>query len=674
MLIFDQLKKNDPQLQLLSAAVLSGLLVLLTGLWWIQIVSGRDYQEHLETQSFRTVRIPAVRGRILDRNGQVLAENRASYNACLYLEELRRPFDAAYSNELVSLRASRNQLLAQEQNKLNGSLAAEVKKRFGISAEERNRLRNLASSEVAKTMAAQISLRLQEPLAWDDANFLRHYSNSLALPYPVLKNLDSNRIARFEEQCNGMPGVDLVAQSTRVYPHGTTAAHVLGYLRRDDSSIEGEDAFFTYRLPDFRGVVGIEGAFDQQLHGRAGAESVLVNSRGFRQTEDVWSPAEPGRTVVLTLDLRIQLAAERALRNRVGQQVRGAVVVMNVTNGDLLAVVSAPAFDPNEFIPQISRVDYDRLTDPATRPQINRATQENYAPGSIFKTVIGLACLEAGLDPKKTISLPGYIRVRGHYVHDLAGPGDFDFRRALVKSSNAYFITNGLIAGAENIVRLGQRLHLGENTGLPTRQDASGMFPTLQQIHSGWSDISTANMCIGQDPVKVTPLQMAVLAAAIANGGKVLRPRLVDRIQPADPNSGEPTEVLPYPRLRDELGVKPRNLEILRQAMLADTEDPEGTAYAAFHEHDRATPALTRLRVCGKTGTAQVMNERNQVVDHNTWFLSFAPYEQPRYAVVVLVESGGSGGGTCAPIGRDIYAAIEKLEGASQTKSLAQIP
>ncbi len=672
MLIFDQLKKNDPQLQILAASVLSGLLVLLTGLWWTQIVSGRDYQAHLETQSFRTVRIPAVRGKILDRNGQVLAENRLGYNACLYLDELRRPFYAAYTNDLARLRAERNRLLAQEGQKLDGRLAPEVKRRFGISTEEKDRLQQSASCEVAEAMAAQISSRLQEPLAWDDTNFLRHYSNSLALPYPVLKNLDTNQVARFEEQCDGMPGVDLEAQSTRFYPHGITAAHVLGYLRRDDSSIEGEDAFFTYRLPDFRGVVGIEGAFDQQLHGRAGAKSVLVNSRGFRQTEDVWSPAEPGRTVVLTLDLRIQAAAERALRSRVGPQVRGAVVVMNVTNGDLLAAVSAPAFDPNEFIPQISRADYDRLTDPVMRPQINRATQENYAPGSIFKTVIGLACLEAGLDPKKTISLPGYIRVHGHYVHDLAGPGDFDFRRALLKSSNAYFITNGLIAGIENIVRLGLRLHLGESTGLPTRQDASGIFPTLQQIHSGWSDITTANICIGQDPVKVTPLQMAVLAAAIANGGKVLRPRLVDRLQPAAPNSGEPTEIFPYPPVRDQLGVKPRNLDILRQAMLADTEDPEGTAYAAFHEHDRTTLALTRLRVCGKTGTAQVMNERNQVIDHNTWFLSFAPYEQPHYAVVVMVESGGSGGGTCAPIGRDIYAAIEKLEGTNPARPLAQ--
>ena len=366
--------------------------------------------------------------------------------------------------------------------------------------------------------------------------------------------------------------------------------------------------------------------------------------------------------MVLTLDLRVQQAAENALVRRIGAAARGAVVVMDVRDGDILALVSAPAFDPNKFIPQISQPDYARLTDPITRPQINRATQENYAPGSIFKTVVGLAALEAGLNPKEPIYSPGHIIIGRRYIHDLAAPGDYDFRRALLKSSNTYFISNGIRAGIENIIRLGQRLHLGERAGLPTRQETAGVFPTPKRIKSNWFDGDTANICIGQGEISVTPLQMAVLTAAIANGGKVLFPRIVDRVEAQDPALGDRPVVFPRSPVRDELGVQPRNLEILREAMLADVEDPEGTGRSA---------AVPGLRVCGKTGTAQVMDERNRIVGHNLWFISFAPYENPRYAVVVMVEGGGSGGGTCAPVAHDIYEVIQKIETAGAAKTLA---
>jgi penicillin-binding protein 2 len=341
-------------------------------------------------------------------------------------------------------------------------------------------------------------------------------------------------------------------------------------------------------------------------------------------------------------------------------------VVMNVTNGDVLAMVSEPSFDPGKFIPQISQQDYDQLADPFLRPQINRATQENYAPGSIFKTIVGLACLEAGLNPKETIYNPGHIYVGRRYISDLAPAGEYDFRRAIARSSNTYFITNGLrYQVIEQVVALGQRLHLGERAGLPTRQEAAGNLPSLHRVRSGWHDGDTANVCIGQGEVAVTPLQMAVVTSALANGGEVLWPRLVQRVESPDPASGPPPEVFPAGLVRDELGVRARNLQILREAMLDETENPEGTGTRVV---------VPGLRICGKTGTAQVMDEQNRRKGDNLWFISFAPYEQPRYAVVVMVEveSGGSGGLTCAPVARDIYAAIQKIEGASGAKILAQ--
>ena len=665
MLIFDQLKKNDPQLRALAVIVLGGLFVLLAGLWWVQVVSERDYQANLENQSFRTVRIPAVRGRILDRNGITLAENRPTYNVGLYLEELRRPFEAAYSEEVARARSELKQQLAVEEKRLHRRLTKEERKHFILTSKEKGRIRQAARYEVASNVVMQVSYRLRQPLSLNPTNFARHYETRLALPCPVLTNLNPVQIALFEEQSSNRMGVDLEVQSTRFYPYNSTAAHVVGHLQRDDSSMEGEEAFFSFRLPDYRGSVGVEFGFDKQLRGTAGAKSVLVNNAGYRQTENVWSPAEAGENVVLTIDLHIQQAAERALQV-FGPATRGAVVVMDVHTGDILAMASSPTLNPNSFLPSLSRAESQRIAE--LHAEKNRATQENYQPGSIFKTVVGLACLEAGLNPNDTIYNPGYIDIGRKRFHDLAPPGTYDFRRALKASSNTYFITNGVrVAGISNIVKLAQRLHLGESTGLPTRQEVKGIFPSLRKVNAQWYDGDTANICIGQGPQAVTPIQMAVLAAAIANGGKVLWPRLVDRIEPSEAAAGTPPIIFPGSRVRNELGMKPGNLKTLREAMLADVEDSDGTGRAA---------AVSGMRIGGKTGTAQVMNERSQIVGHTTWFISFAPYEEPRYAVVVMVEveARGSGGVTCAPIAGKIYSAIRDRErmGTAKTETLAR--
>jgi penicillin-binding protein 2 len=469
----------------------------------------------------------------------------------------------------------------------------------------------------------------------------------------VLTNLNAAQIARFEEQSTSRIGVDLELQSTRNYPFETTAAHILGHLRRDDDSKEGEESFFSFRLPDYRGVIGVEYGFDKELRGTAGAKSVLVN-------ENTWSEAKPGDNVVTTIDLRLQQVAEHALQSVSGSATRGAAVVMEVHTGDILAMASSPTFNPNSFLPSLSPADGQRIAE--QHAEENRATIENYQPGSIFKTVVGLACLEAGLDPNATIDNPGYIDVGRYRVHDLARPGTYDFHRALKMSSNTYFVDKGLhVAGISNIVKLAQRLHLGERTGLPTRQEVPGIFPSLKKVGANWQDGDTANMCIGQGPMAVTPIQMAVLASALANGGKVLWPRLVDRIETADPTVGAPPKSFPATRVRDELGVKASNLQIVRKAMLADVEE-DGTGRAA---------AVPGMSICGKTGTAQVKNEHNETIGETTWFLSFAPYDEPRYAVVVMVEMEarrGSGGGTCGPVAKEIYIAIRDLERSAPGK------
>jgi penicillin-binding protein 2 len=659
MLIFDQLKKDDPHLRMVAIAVLSGLGVLLAGLWWVQVVSARDYQANLETQSFRTVRIPAVRGKILDRNGVALAESRPTYNVSLYLEELHKAFQAAYSVKARRAQAELKQNQKELEKNLHRRLTKAERKQFIFTLKAQTLLRQQARYEVASNVVLQVSQRLRQPLWLNPTNFERHYETRLALPCPILTNLNPVQIARFEEQSTSPIGVDLEIQSMRWYPFETTAAHILGHLRRDDDSKEGEAAFFSFRLPDYRGDVGVECGFDKELRGMAGAKSVLVNNEGYSQTENVWSPAEAGSNVVLTIDLGLQQAAERALQRVFGPDTRGAAVVMDVQSGDILAMASSPTLNPNWYVQGITHAEWQRITD--LHAEKNRATWENYMPGSIFKTVVGMAALEAGLDPEEIIHVEpnpakptkGHIRVGNHTFRDEAEPGDFNFRRALKRSSNGYFITVGLRIGPEAIIRLGQRLHFGEREGLPTRQDAPGQFPNLQRLSSGWTRVTTGNICIGQDPVWVTPLQIAVLSAAIANGGDVLWPRLVDRIEAADTTLGAPPVVLPRGQVRDRLGVSARTIKLMHDAMLGDTEDADGTGKKA---------AVPGIRICAKTGTAQVQDEHNTLIGRTTWFASFAPYEKPHYAVVVMVENGDFGGTTCAPVAHDIYAAILERE------------
>jgi len=670
MFIFDQLKKDDPQLRAIAVLVLGGLGVLLAGLWWVQVVSARDYMANLEAQSFRTVRIPAVRGRILDRNGVALAENQPTYNVSLYLEELDGAFRTAYAEKAARARAGLKQRQKDAESRLNRGLTKEERKQFVFTQKQREALRQAARYEVASNVVNQVSLRLRQPLSLNATNFERHYETRLALPCPVLRDLNPAQIALFEEQSINPMGVDLEVQSTRSYPCGTTAAHVLGFLKRDEDSREGEEAFFSFRLPDYRGILGIEYGYDKELRGTAGAKSVLVNNAGYRQTENIWSPAEPGRDVVLTIDLELQRAAERALQGDSGPTRRGAAVVMDVRTGDILALVSSPTLDPNWYVRGITHQEWDRILE--LEAEKNRATYENYMPGSIFKLVVGLAALEGGWNDEEIINIEpnpaqpnkGHFRAGNHTFKDTAPPGDFNFRRALKLSSNSYFITCGLRIGPERIFRLAQRLHLGERTGLPTRQDGSGSFPGLRRLSTGWTDGNTGNLCIGQDPVWVTPIQIAVLTAAIANGGDVLWPRLVDRIEGSDPTSAPVSMVLPSGRVRDHLGVSARTLRIMHDAMLADTEDSDGTGRNA---------AVPGLRICAKTGTAQVQDERNVKTGLTTWFASFAPYEKPRYAVVVMVEDGISGGTTCAPVARKIYEAIrDGNASAKKPQTLAQ--
>src|SRR6478736_249752 len=666
MLIFDQLKKNDTQLQLLALVLGAGLLVLLGGLWWVQIVNGSQHRETVETQTFRTVRLPAQRGQIFDRNGLALAENRPNYSIDLYLEELSTAFRKEY-------RRLRPRTIVTNDLPFWKSWLGFSAIKTNFPPVKGDSLERIARLRVATEVANQVGGILQAPVTVDPTNFHKHYATARAIPFSLINNLSPQQVARFAEQSPGLAGVDLEINYRRYYPCSNVATHIIGYVRPDDSSADGEDSYFWYRPSDYRGQIGIEGGLDQILRGRAGGKSVQVNSLLYRQNETIWEPTVAGSNVVLTLDFELQQEVETALRKHILGTGRGAVVVMDVRSGDILAMASNPTYNPSQFVQGISRPEYQQIQ--RLTAEKNRATGEHYQAGSVFKTIVALAALETPKarynpneeyrvipNPKKPSA--GIIYVGRQEFRDTVPPGLYNLQRAIAKSSNSYFIALGLRPGVfEHVIELGRRLHLGEPfpTGtLPLRQEANGHFPSATQIRGEWHDGDTASVCIGQGRMDVSPLQVAVMIAALANGGTVLVPRLIDRLEANDPTGLTPPLITPRGQIRDRLGVNPRNMKILHEAMLQETESEEGTGKYVQG---------CGYRVCGKTGTAelQTLREDGTGKKNTVWFGSFAPYESPRFAVVVMVENGVSGGTTCVPVARDVYVALKAFEARSLT-------
>ncbi len=662
-LLFETFRKGDPPLRWISATVLAGLFILGIGLFKVQVLDRERYRNRQEVQSFRTVRVPAMRGRILDREGRVLAGNEPRYRIDLYLDELRPQFGAEYTRLRTALVASRGGPPAEDRNFWR-RLAARFRRqtrRTVVSANDLQWLNRQARFGVVSNLVAGINHRLGTSARVTEEELYRHWLTKRALPYPVLEDLNPQQVALATEQAWSMPGLEIERVPVRSYPHGQLAAHVLGHVRRDDAFDE-EERSFNYRLRDYRGAVGLEKAFDRELRGASGAKSILVNSAGYRHRQGELMLVEPrrGRDLRTTLDLDIQRAAEQAFTAGAADR-RGAVVVMDPRNGDLLAVVSAPAFDPNQWITGVTHEEFALLMDPTLRPMFNRATLGIYPPGSTFKIASAAAFLESGILHPGNLATPmhtdGHYRIGNRVIDDTAPAGDYDFRRAFIRSSNSYFIDHALRLGLRRLLETGAALGFGEATGVDIGEEASGVFPAPGEVEGRWTRSHLADVSIGQQ-IAATPLQVATMVAAVANGGDLPRPRLVRAIDPGPAadgpdgilSAGDATEV--PSRMRRRVPVHPDHLAVIRNAMRDDVASEEGTGRAA---------RVVGMEVCGKTGTAEVKAGR-RLIDKITWFASFAPHDAPRYVVVVMVESGGSGGGTCAPIARRIYERLRDRE------------
>lgn len=534
--------------------------------------------------------IPAPRGQITDRNGAPMAQSRVSYNL-----GLKFPTPLEFT-DTQAVNFARSQILTAE--KLLG-------RKFPVT----------------------------------DETIIQHYKNRGILPLFIAEDLPAEQIAAVSR---GL-GTGLVLQPgyLRHYPLNTLAGHIIGYVGKlaplSVKEIENKDLIF----PDSEGREGLEKVFDGELRGTPGVLNLTLNAEGKRTTERVISDPIPGYNIITTLDLKVQKACEDVLA---ASGRRGAVVVIDPNNGEILGMASRPSFDPNVFIPFVRPEVFKKLNDDPAVPLYPRAFRSAYPPGSTFKTIVGIAALESGeITAKTRIGCPGGLQVGNFYFrnHRSGFSGNLTLAEALAQSCNTWFYQVGLKIGAQPIIEWSHALGLGKRTGIPLAAESAGNIPTddymLKVHHRKILQGDVANMSIGQGDILVTPLQMAQAMSIIAAGGTFHQTRLVKQVQSIDNRV-----VAAYPdRVRAELNIGEENLADLKKGLTMVTSQGTGT---------RAS--VKGIKVAGKTGTAQwgpLSKRRNAA-----WFTGFAPADNPLYAFAAIVEGNPgeslAGGANAAPI------------------------
>ena len=605
--------KTSPWFVLALAAVfIFGELVLAISLFRLQVLNVADFKEEQTIQATRRVRVPGLRGRILDRRGRVLAESRASLGIRCDLQSFQRR--GAVSNTVAAVEASLD------------------------------RLADL----------------IRRPRQVSTAQIVRHVRTASAVPLTVWTDLDEEAFARFCEHAQDYPGFEDFTDAARVYPYGELAAHVLGYTGRGDPEGAGDDPVY-YSEKEMRGREGVESFYNSYLASATGERRVLVDARGFGISEtrrallsdaaadgDV-APVN-GLDLTLTLDAEIQFAVERELRG-----VTGAAVVLDPRDGAVLALASAPTFNPNACIPRLSAAVYASLTNaPAKRGQ-NRAIAEAYAPGSTFKPITALAGLATGWMPEDEYDCQGVYRLGNLRLHcwDRYGHGPVNVRMALEQSCNTFFCNLGTAVGSNAVITAARAFGLGRATGIDLGGEVAGVVPDdawkRRWYGLPWYPGDTCQMCIGQGMLLVTPLQMAVVAATLANGGTVYRPYL--HVPASGRRRPAPVRTIPY--AKDAIA-------LVRDGMRDVVETGTGRNILVRGETAADTGRRIRHRLnvscAGKTGTAEI--GRGATKRKNTWIIAFAPFENPTVALAMIVERGESGGKTVAPRVHNVLAAI----------------
>jgi len=465
-------------------------------------------------------------------------------------------------------------------------------------------------------------------------------------PYrPVVVKTDASLddVAALDARRLELPEVSIEIVPLRSYPLAAAAAHALGRVGEITERQLEADEFRGLAPGSLVGQAGIESHYNKALMGRDGYRRVIVNSRGLEVAEAERQPPEDGPSLTLSIDAGLQAAMEGAFAGRAG-----SAVALDPRTGEILAMTSTPAYDPNEFTTGIDAALWASLaTDPRT-PLMNRVIQGAYSPGSTFKIVVSTAALEEGMiTPATTFYCPGYINVYNTTFHcaTAGGHGVIDLRRAIANSCNVYFFQVGIRLEIERLAKWGKLLGLGSPTGIDLPHEGSGLMPSpawkMRLFKTPWYAGETVSVAIGQGQVSATPLQMARVVAVIANGGRLVHPHL------GRAAAGAPAASAPVP-----IGIRPETIAAVREGMRAVVA--EGTGWRA---------RLQTVEVCGKTGSAQVVAKSRLEKSPNAlemqphgWFLAFAPADSPTIALAVLIEHGRSGGESAAPVARQILA------------------
>jgi len=616
------------RIQFLGLLILMGMCALSLKLWWLQVAHGAEWTAQLRGSSQATVRIPSVRGEIKDRNGLSLVQNRASYEVDFYLPEMVKGYRERFGSPPLT-----------EYRAIISGMPKDQKEPDIIKIVNDGVIPRLNDLDLARDYNAS---KLQ-----------RHYRNDTEVPFSYVKDIDFPTLAKFSEHDVGLPGVDIAIKPVRSYLYGALAAHVLGYVGAPDDTDKEEAKKFTFYQGDVEGKSNIEKSMDEYLRGKPGVRYLRRNAKGTIEGILREDPPQQGANVYLTIDARIQAIAEEALR-AVG---RGAAVVVDPNNGDILAMASVPSFDPNTFIPSIKAKDWEVLQKDETNPLVNRAVSA-FPPGSTFKLITSLAGLRRGLAKTKFTCYGGvsygdhYFQCwvsEKHYTH-----GTLTLADAIKVSCNAFFYQYGNAAGIDSIDRVGELLGLGQPSGLNLAGEQPGVLPgpDWMRIHypqERWSQAYTANVSIGQGYDLCTPLQMAMAYSAIANSGISYYPRLVKKVlnqdgTPVLDENGKiavPEQPKVHADFRSE--VSPADIELERRGFWKVVNEDGGTGGRA---------RLSNVQVAGKTGTAQATYHGRQ--DTIAWFVCWAPFENPKYTIAVMVQGGEHGGSVAGPIAQRI--------------------
>ncbi len=594
---------GDGRLGLLAVVIALTFSVFTVRLFQLQILEGEDLRSRSIRNSVRTLTLEAPRGQILDREGRVLAANRPAYRVWLMPNEMQSP-----ERTLAAL----GELLDRD--------AVELRELLGNQTGRR---------------------RFQPIEVESDVGYDGH------------TRVESHRFA--------LPGVVTDVQPRRHYAEGFRAAHLLGTIGEIQPNQLKQKAFARYRAGEIVGQVGLESRLEDHLRGRVGGRNVVVDVAGREMSEIDEIQPIPGGRAILNIDLDLQRAAEAAFASQDGEEPdkMGALVAIDPRNGEVLAMVSRPAYDPNDFAGGIDTAKWRELTTNEWVPLQNRAIAGQYPPGSTFKAIMAVAGLAEGVvTPEEEVFCPGYYRLgrRTYRCWKRGGHGSVNLHQALVHSCDVYFYNLGVKLSIDRIARYAKIFGLGALTGIDLPGEKAGLVPTRdwkeRVKHEPWQPGETVSVAIGQGANLVTPLQLAVAFAAIANGGKLVTPRLLRRLETWD---GEPRAVPAVPDSR-QMEIDADVLAIVSEALTAVVQEPGGTGGRA---------RVRGIEVAGKTGTTQVVSldfvkdlEDEDIPiryrDH-ALFGAYAPAGAPEIAIAVVVEHAGGGGGRiAAPIAQAV--------------------